>query len=355
MNKSKEILFIAANPQNHTLTEWEDEHKAINKILNGSNYHISSVLTRANADDLKDYNSKKFWLIHFSGHGTEGGKLVFEDENREGFTMRKDDFLDWVEDMNGLRCVYLAACQTDELATEIQGLVDYAIGFKNNILNKDVIEFSKAFYESLKTFETVPLAYKDARRKLRRNKYIGKIDSVLKSKYNTVMDAIFTGKTNELKAKYANEQSFLEEIDLLQQDVNRMKLDNDPLNEGGQQLFFDLLKDSPYPRGTLWFAENQEVLANKLSNSVLDGKTEYEQIFFAKSLKTAFNFLRASLVAVDYKEFTKSDLKSVTTGIGKKAHYENAFTLLPSLLPDSYSEEFKSYLRENCNYIKGLL
>ena len=214
MGYSKKILFIAANPLNYKVIEWEKEHKAINKVLKNSQYEVSSVLTRANADDLEDYVQNKFWLIHFSGHGCEGGKLIFEDENRKGFIMRKSDFLGWIDEMNGLKCVFLSACETDELASEIEGIVDYVIGFKGTILNEDAIEFAKAFYESLTKFQTIPFAYKDARQKLRRRKYQGQIDSVFKSKFNYIMDAIYTGKTNELKAKYAENQALIEEIDL---------------------------------------------------------------------------------------------------------------------------------------------
>ena len=156
MGHSKKILFIAANPPDYKVIEWEREHKAISKILKNSQYKISSVLTRANADDLDDYAQKQFWLIHFSGHGCEGGKLIFEDENRNGFIMRKDDFVDWLDEMNGLKCVFLSACETDELAAEIESIVDYAIGFKGTILNEDAIEFAKAFYESLTKYQTVP-------------------------------------------------------------------------------------------------------------------------------------------------------------------------------------------------------
>ena len=347
MGYSKKILFIAANPNGYETIEWELEHKAIIKVLKNSQYEVSSVLARAMASDLDDYAKKKFWLIHFSGHGCEGGKLIFEDENREGFIMRKDDFLNWLSAMNGLKCVFLSACETDELAAEIEGMVDYAIGFKGTILNEDAIEFCKAFYESLTRCETLPFAYKDARMKLRRRKYQGASNVVLKSKYNYIMSAIYEGKTKELKAQYAENEALVAEIDLIQQEVNRMKA-------GGQKLFMELLRDNPYPRGVLWFDENMESLAFKLSHIVLNGKSEYEQKYFALDLKVAFNLLRSALVTFDLKGFTKANLKDVTIRVVKTAYYKQAFDLLPTLVPDTYSDEFIAYLRENCTYIKGL-
>ena len=348
MGYSKKILFIAANPNNYEVIEWEQEHKAITKILKNSQYEVSSVLARATASDLDHYEKDKFWLIHFSGHGCEGGKLVFEDDNRKGFIMRKDDFLNWISTMNGLKCVFLSACETDELAAEIEGMVDYAIGFKETILNEDAIEFCKAFYESLIQFETVPFAYKDARMKLRRRKYQGASNVVLKSKYNYIMNGIYEGKTEELKARYAENEVLVAEIDLLQQEANRMK-------KGGQKLFMKLLRDNPYPQGVVWFDENMESLAFKLSAIVLNGRAENEQKYFAMDLKIAFNFLLSALVTFDHKDFTKADLKDKNPRIVKTTYYKQAFDLLPTLAPNTYSDEFILYLRENCNYIKGLL
>ena len=357
MIRTRKIFFIAANPLDQKSTEWEIEHKAMNKILNGSQYEISSVLVRANVVDLKDYATNNFWLIHFSGHGTEGGKLIFEDTDRYASSMRKNDFIEWIEAMDNLHCLYLSACQSDELVAELEHKVDYVIGFKNKILNEDAIEFSKAFYESLVVYATVPFAFKDACRKLKRHKFKGDVKPVFTSKYAHIMDAILEGKTTELRLKYNRQQDVLTEIDLLEQDVNRTRLEVNTKNEAEKEVFLQCLREAPYPREAVWFADNQEDLASRLSATILDGKTEYEQIFFAKDLKTTFYFLKASILTYEHKEFTKADLKAARMSISpvNKSFYRQAYEMLPTLVPTCYSSEFVVYLRANCNYIKGLL
>lgn len=356
MTHSNKILFIAANPSGYDTIEWEKEHKAINKTLKNSQYEVTTLLSSATAKDLDDYAQNKFWLIHFSGHGTEGGKLIFEDDNGKGFIMRKDDFLHWLEGMNRLKCVFLSACDSDELADDIHKIVDYAIGFKETILNEDAIEFVKAFYESLTKWQNIPLAYREARYKLRRRKYTGTINSVFKSKYNYIMEAIFSKKTNDVRAKYAHQQEILAEIDLLETEIDKLKMDIASVKTGGHDLSLQLIKNSPYPSALIWFLDNQEALAYKLSAILLNDKQEDEQSYFADDLVIAFNFLLSSLATVDYKEFTKRDLKDALTFVVKKIYYQQALDILPTLVPpDSYSPEFVVYLRENCRYIKGLL
>ena len=117
----------------------------------------------------------------------------------------------------------------------------------------------------------------------------------------------------------------------------------------------ELLRDNPYPHGVLWFDENMESLAFKLSSKVLNGKSEREQKHFAWDLEVVFTLLRSVLVTFDHKDFTKANLKDVTMRAVNVTYYKQALDLMPTLVPDTYSPEFVLYLRENCNYIKGLL
>ena len=88
-------------------------------------------------------------IIHFSGHGSKSGELIFENNGHS----RKVDLEVFVKFFQLLTaaeknifCVVFNACYSDVFAKAIAEHVDYAVGVSGSIDDETAILFSKYFY-----------------------------------------------------------------------------------------------------------------------------------------------------------------------------------------------------------------
>jgi len=89
-------------------------------------------------------------IVHFSGHGSEDGAIILEDQNGRSrpvspealkrlFTTLKDN----------IRCVVLNACFSQIQAKAIAESIECVVGMSTAVLDDAAISFTASFYQAL--------------------------------------------------------------------------------------------------------------------------------------------------------------------------------------------------------------
>lgn len=360
MSERRKILFIAANPTASAVSEitWMTEYKAMDNIFNKSRFY-NHIDLKPNFDttpeEFLDYvQGSNIWLLHFCGHGNKNGKMILQDINNDIFPVRNSDFLDVINDVQGLKCIFLNACNSHILIEETQEYIDYSIGFEGIVDNYDAVEFVKNFYENLGKVETIPMAFRLAKQKMSFKKSKN-VKIVFKCKNSFIMEAIISGKRLKLEERYAQNAYLQEEYDRINRDITHTQALSEAENLVNDNLFWQVLKESPSPNysGVIWFNDNRVALAYELARLVMPNETLKNQEYLGEDIVSLFEYLRASLASVEVK-FTKRDIKRVSLTFDKQ-YYITAFERLTEHVPQSYSADFLPFFRDNINYIKSLL
>ena len=361
MYDKRKILFIAANPTSGTAASevnWLTEYKAIDNILNKSRLN-NRVELKPNFDttpeEFLDYvQGNNIWLLHFCGHGNKSGKMVLQDIDNTAFLVRNRDFLNIIAEVQGLKCIFLNACNSHILIEETQEIIDYSIGFDGIIHNDDAIEFVKNFYTNLTKVETIPMAFRYARQRMSFKKSKN-VEIVFKCKNSVIMESIISGKKLKLEGIYPQSKRLQEEYDLINKDIENTQILLGAENDINDTLFWQVLKESPSPNysGVVWFNDNRVALAYELSRLVMPSATLKNQSYLGEDIVSLFEYLRASLASVEVK-FTKRDIKRISLTFDKH-YYIRALERLAEQVPPSYSADFLPFFRDNISYIKALL
>jgi len=159
------ILFLSSDPSDASRLRLGEELREIQEKLQlaklRDRFELNARMSVRPADvsqALLDINPQ---VVHFSGHGTKGGELVFEDNHGNAHLVSSsalsalfDQFSDQVQ------CVILNACYSESQAQAIAEHIEYVIGTNQAIGDKAAIAFSVGFYQALGAGRTIEDAYK---------------------------------------------------------------------------------------------------------------------------------------------------------------------------------------------------
>jgi hypothetical protein len=168
---TSQILFISANPSETTKLKVAEECNIIDSELRGSEYGRQFKLEQRHAVSLSDLSEylQRFRpnIVHFSGHGSDEGELVFQ--NYEGTTENANPVAlanlfrilnDSIQEDEKIKCVILNACYSDkEQARAIAKHVDCVIGISDEIKDESAIKFAAHFYQALGYGHSVKKAF----------------------------------------------------------------------------------------------------------------------------------------------------------------------------------------------------
>jgi hypothetical protein len=168
------ILVLIAEPHTSPRTEPGPEVKAIRICVERAEHreHFCDAVELAVTPGSLVYLLTKYRprILHFSGHGARGGKLVLENEQGEGVPV--DPLLlsrlfrahnEAQEEENKLRCVVLNACFSAEQAAAIALHVDCVLGTTGTVHNDTALAFAEGFYTALTAGHSVAVAAEMAR------------------------------------------------------------------------------------------------------------------------------------------------------------------------------------------------
>ncbi len=149
------ILFLAANPKGTEPLRLDEEVRAIDRALQQSKFRDKFELAQHWAVRVAELQSLLLRhepaIVHFSGHGSSTGELLFDDgEMGESQTASLHAISRLFEVLRDkIRCVLLNACYTKAQAAEIAKHVPCVIGMSKAVGDGAAMQFAAAFYEAL--------------------------------------------------------------------------------------------------------------------------------------------------------------------------------------------------------------
>lgn len=171
VNKLKEakekinILFIASNPdiefidddgnsvQQQKLKlekEAREIHESIQKSLKRDSISFETRWATRVTDLLQFINEVNPTILHFSGHGTSDGKLVFQDNNDQPKLLNMDTLIELINaSSDNLRLVVLNNCYSSIISEKVIDNIEASIGMNNSIGDEAAIVFASQLYSSI--------------------------------------------------------------------------------------------------------------------------------------------------------------------------------------------------------------
>jgi hypothetical protein len=148
------VLFLASNPLDQSQLRLDEEARAINEKIRSSKHRDSVNLVSCWAvrplDILQALNEHSPAIVHFSGHGSVQGELVFQGGNGETKLVSKEAIVETITaSSDGIRLVFFNACHSQLQAESIVNHVEAAIGMNSAIGDSAARVFSVMFYSAI--------------------------------------------------------------------------------------------------------------------------------------------------------------------------------------------------------------
>jgi pentapeptide repeat protein/CHAT domain-containing protein len=158
------ILYMFALPRDQHSIPVEGEYKAIVDAIQRSKYRDQILTSDYPGVSLKDFQSVietyKPNVLHFSGHASQVGDLVFQGPKEESQKVPKDPFTNAFKLLGeNLKLVVLSACYSKDQAEGVSKHVDRVIGIDEEIDGDKAVMFSEKFYESIGNGKSVEEAF----------------------------------------------------------------------------------------------------------------------------------------------------------------------------------------------------
>jgi hypothetical protein len=157
------ILFLAANPKGTDRLRLDEEVRTIDERLRLAQYRDKFNLEQqwaVRTGDILDAMVRfKPDIVHFSGHGSAEGALIFEDAAGNAKLVNAAALGMLFHAAKGVRCVVMNVCWSATHATQIAREVDCVIGMARSVSDDAAIGFAAGFYRSLGEGLSVGRAY----------------------------------------------------------------------------------------------------------------------------------------------------------------------------------------------------
>ncbi|NIM13975.1 MAG: SUMF1/EgtB/PvdO family nonheme iron enzyme [Candidatus Aminicenantes bacterium] len=162
--KRKRILILSANPITTPRLLLDKEVREIKEGLRRSKYCKRFKIYSECAVRLKDLRRAlldyKPHIVHFAGHGSKKGILV-QDDLGDAVPISSSALSELFKLCSKhVECIILNACYAASQVSAISKHINYVIGMRKKIEDKDAIEFSVGFYDALGAGKSVEEAFK---------------------------------------------------------------------------------------------------------------------------------------------------------------------------------------------------
>jgi len=155
------VLFLAADPTNATRLRLGQEFREIQeklklgKLRDRFKLEVPQLSLRA-ADISQAMLDLQPALVHFSGHGTKGGALCFEDQAGRAQLVKPEALAALFKRFtDSVQCVLLNSCYSEAQARAISAHIPYVIGMNKAIGDDAAIAFAVGFYQALGAGKTI--------------------------------------------------------------------------------------------------------------------------------------------------------------------------------------------------------
>ena len=153
MKKCK-VLILSANPAGTKQLQLDEEIREIVEKLRASEHRDSVELIPRFAAPPDDFQQALLehrpQVVHFSGHGSNTGELLFLDRDRNPKPVDGDSLVWLFRTLkDNVRVVLLNACHSETQAAAIADIIDCTIGMKKEIGDEAAIIFAASFYRAI--------------------------------------------------------------------------------------------------------------------------------------------------------------------------------------------------------------
>lgn len=163
--RTRKLLFLSAVPVDGSPIDLTIEAREVARALEAGGQRrrflykrrpdvTPALLTEALVTETPD-------LVHFTGHGAKGGRLVLLQYEGQGQPVPKQALASLFQESNrrGARGVVLCSCYTGELAQEICKFMEFVVGVPDTVEKTSAMAFSGGFYLALSRGETLQQAF----------------------------------------------------------------------------------------------------------------------------------------------------------------------------------------------------
>ncbi len=160
--RPRKILFLAANPRGTPTLQLGAEARGIDEALAGCRDRFELVQAHAvRVGDLQELLRRHDPdIVHFSGHGSEEGELIFEDDAGRMRAVEVQALADTFSLLRGrIRCVVLNACFSERQAQAIAAHIDCVVGMVTEAGDAAALDFAVGFYGALGGGQSVKAAF----------------------------------------------------------------------------------------------------------------------------------------------------------------------------------------------------
>ena len=158
------ILFLSASPDKMTTLRTDREVRDIQEALRQSEFRDRFELKQEPAVRISDVQrcllQHRPDILHFSGHGYEGGAILLEGRNGNLFPLLSGDLaalLSVLKDRT--RCVVLNSCYSAQEVEPIADVIASVIARPDAVTDSAAILFSTYFYQALAFGRSVRAAF----------------------------------------------------------------------------------------------------------------------------------------------------------------------------------------------------
>lgn len=157
------ILLLAANPRGVDRLRLDEEVRTIDERLRLAQYRDRFNLEQqwaVRTGDILDAMLRfKPDIVHFSGHGSLDGDLIFEDAAGHARPVSAAALGALFRALEGVRCVVMNACWSAAHASQVAEHVDCVVGMARTVSDEAAIGFAAGFYRSLGEGKSVGKAF----------------------------------------------------------------------------------------------------------------------------------------------------------------------------------------------------
>jgi CHAT domain len=167
MREPISILFLSANPWTTSRILVDEEAREIfNKLQEGPNrerFVLQKHVAIKPSDVQRLLMTYRPHIVHFSGHGSKKHKIILGGVPGRGQQIEREALVEVLAlYRKHLRLVFLNACFTRTQARSLSEVIDYSIGAREPIGDKEGVAFAGAFYRALGFGKSVTEAFDSA-------------------------------------------------------------------------------------------------------------------------------------------------------------------------------------------------
>jgi len=162
------VLYLASNPIDQKQLRLDEEARLIQEMIRKSDHRESVKFETRWAiqpmDVLQAINEVNPTIIHFSGHGSPQGEIVFQDD--QGYTkcVNKEAIVQTMAaSSNDIRLVFFNTCFSYGQAKSVIKNVEAAIGMNSSIGDEAARKFAAQFYSAIGFGKSLKVAFEQAK------------------------------------------------------------------------------------------------------------------------------------------------------------------------------------------------